>query len=135
MKKLPWYKDGLSFKCTGCGACCTGSPGYVWVSEEEMKEMAEFLKISLPEFIKQYTRQVHGRYSLLEDRKTYDCIFLKGKQCTLYNARPKQCRTYPWWPENLESREAWNEEGKRCEGINHPEASLVPFAEIVKEIE
>ena len=21
----PWYKDGLRFKCTGCGDCCTGA--------------------------------------------------------------------------------------------------------------
>jgi len=43
----PWYQDGLRFKCTGCGQCCTGSPGYVWVSPEEAEAMAKHLKIPL----------------------------------------------------------------------------------------
>ena len=32
----PWYAEGLRFKCTECGQCCTGAPGYVWVNEEEV---------------------------------------------------------------------------------------------------
>ncbi len=127
----PWYKDGLRFKCTGCGKCCTGSPGYVWVNEEEIHEMAEFLKISPEQFVQKYTRKVANRLALLEHARTYDCVFLKeGKICTLYTARPTQCRTYPWWPENLESKKAWEEESKRCEGINHEEAPLISLGEI-----
>ena len=38
----PWYRDGLAFSCTRCGACCTGGPGYVWVSPEEIEELARF---------------------------------------------------------------------------------------------
>jgi len=30
----PWYADGLSFTCTCSGNCCTGGPGFVWMSEE-----------------------------------------------------------------------------------------------------
>eukprot|EP00961_Rhodomonas_salina_P046921 629705-Rhodomonas_salina.2 len=31
---------------------------------------------------------------------------MKGKAiCSLYEARPKQCRTWPFWPENLASPE------------------------------
>ena len=40
--KTPWYRDGLAFSCTRCGACCTGAPGYVWVSAEEIEQLAEF---------------------------------------------------------------------------------------------
>jgi len=39
-KKELWYKPGLRFKCTECGACCTGAPGYVWISEKEIKAVA-----------------------------------------------------------------------------------------------
>ena len=59
----PWYKDGLRFACTQCGKCCTGSPGYVWITEEEVVKMAAFLKISVPEFMRTYTREVNGRLS------------------------------------------------------------------------
>ncbi|NDE82605.1 MAG: YkgJ family cysteine cluster protein [Chlamydiia bacterium] len=87
MKKLPvlpWYKEGLSFNCTQCGACCTGSPGYVWISDEEIVEMASFLKVSLEEFIKKFTRSIYGKRALREDPKNYDCVFLKDNTCTLY---------------------------------------------------
>src|SRR5437762_2532036 len=39
----PWYRDGLRFRCTRCGHCCTGAPGYVWVTPEELQALADFL--------------------------------------------------------------------------------------------
>ena len=36
----PWYRDGLKFACTGCGDCCTGEPGYVWVNKAEIETLA-----------------------------------------------------------------------------------------------
>ncbi len=132
VNEKPWYKEGLKFKCTGCGKCCTGSPGYVWIDEGEAVEMAKFLQISPEEFVEKYTRNVSGQLSLRENSKTYDCVFLKDKQCTVYGARPYQCRKFPWWPENLESKTAWEEAGKRCEGIDHPDAPLISLGEIQK---
>ncbi|MFI5334876.1 MAG: YkgJ family cysteine cluster protein [Chlamydiales bacterium] len=129
----PWYKKGLHFNCTQCGACCTGSPGYVWIDEKEIEAMAKFLKISDEEFVKRYTRKVQGRLSLIEHPKTFDCVFLKERKCLLYNARPRQCKTFPWWSENLASKEAWEETAKRCEGINQPDAPLINFGEIEKQ--
>ena len=39
----PWYKDGLQFTCTQCGDCCTGAPGVVWVTDDELREIADYL--------------------------------------------------------------------------------------------
>lgn len=129
----PWYKDGLRFNCTQCGKCCTGGPGYVWVEEKEIEAMAAFLKITVEEFILKYTRQAHGRRALLEDRRSYDCVFLKGrKTCTVYGARPRQCRTFPWWKENLDTPESWKKAAMSCEGIN-PDAPIVSLTEIQKQ--
>jgi Fe-S-cluster containining protein len=128
----PWYKEGLRFKCTGCGQCCTGSPGYVWIEESEAQAMADALQISLEEFVKKYTRRIGGRVSLREDPRNFDCVFLEGKQCKVYTARPKQCRTFPWWQENVETQEQWKEAAIRCEGINHPDAPLISLDEIQK---
>jgi Fe-S-cluster containining protein len=125
-----WYKEGLRFKCTGCGECCTGSPGHVWVNDEEITELADHLQISIEVFIKLYTRRIGNRRSLKEHPKNYDCVFLKERKCLVYSARPTQCRTYPWWPENLASRKAWEEEKQRCEGIEHPDAPLVSVHDI-----
>jgi Fe-S-cluster containining protein len=133
-KSLPWYKEGLRFQCTGCGGCCTGSPGFVWVGEEEINALSNLLQITPQEFIRTYTKKVGFRLSLLEHPRTFDCVFLKGKQCQVYSARPKQCRTFPWWEDHLHSKEAWKEAIDRCEGIDHADAPLVPFEEIQKEL-
>jgi Fe-S-cluster containining protein len=129
-----WYKEGLRFNCTGCGKCCTGAPGYVWISDAEIEKMAKFLQISPNEFQRKYTRKIAGRLSLLEDPRTYDCIFLKDNHCQIYPSRPKQCCSFPWWIENLKTKEAWEKEALRCEGINHPDAPLISFEEIETQL-
>lgn len=129
----PWYEHGLKFKCTECGKCCTGAPGYIWLTEEEMIQIANHLNLSLDDFCKKYIRQVKGRFSLLERPVTYDCIFLEGKSCKIYAHRPTQCRTFPWWPQNLKSIEDWNEAAKFCEGIRK-EAPVVAYDTIREQL-
>lgn len=128
----PWYAKGLCFSCTGCGACCTGSPGYVWVSEEEIIEIAAFLEITVDDFSRRFLRWVKGKYSLIELPKTYDCVFLKDKKCQIYSVRPVQCRTFPWWPKHLASSQDWEDLKGYCEGVD-PEAPVVSFEEIEKQ--
>lgn len=131
-KEQPWYAKGLNFKCTECGQCCTGAPGYVWVNEQEITQMAEHLNLSIEEFSKRYLRQVNGRLSLTEHSKTYDCVFLKNKKCQIYSCRPTQCRTFPWWPWNLKSEKDWQEAAQHCEGIRS-DAPLVEFSHIEEQ--
>jgi Fe-S-cluster containining protein len=112
----PWYKGGLRFECTGCGNCCTGAPGYVWVNSREIEALAGHLAMSVEEFGRRYLRRVRDRYSLLE-RSNGDCIFFReGKGCTVYQARPRQCRTFPFWPEHLRSPSTWEELKASCPG-------------------
>lgn len=129
----PWYAHGLSFSCTGCGKCCTGSPGYVWVSPEEIEQMASYLNLSVEEFSRCYIRRVKGRFSLIEHAKTYDCVFLKDNQCQIYPVRPTQCRTYPWWPQNLKSEKDWQQAAAYCEGIR-PHHPTVPVDTIQEQL-
>lgn len=134
---LPWYKEGLKFQCTECGKCCTGSPGYVMVTQEEMEAAAQFLGISLELFKKKYVRSLNNGYALIEKKTSegnYDCIFLQEKKCLIYPTRPKQCRTYPWWKENLNSEESWRLASHDCEGIRE-EAPLVPYSHIKEQLE
>lgn len=128
----PWYAKGLHFECTGCGQCCTGAPGYVWVNEDEIQRIADYLKLDIQDFKFRYLRQVKGRYSLIEFPKTYDCIFLKDKKCQIYPVRPIQCRTFPWWPKNLKSENDWKECARYCEGIQN-EAPLVSIETIEEQ--
>lgn len=129
---LPWYKDGLRFKCTECGKCCTGSPGFVWITKEEISAMADFLNIPVELFKRKYIRSRDNRYALIEKKTAngdYECIFLKDKKCQVYKARPTQCRTFPWWKENLTTEESWKLAAKECEGISI-NAPLVPYSQI-----
>src|SRR5581483_2099839 len=99
--KPPWYRDGLSFSCTRCGACCTGAPGYVWVNAEEIERIAAFRGETVERFSKQFVRRVGEHFSLVE-KPGGDCIFWeKERGCTVYPARPAQCQTWPFWPENI----------------------------------
>ena len=137
MKDRPWYADGLQFTCSQCGNCCTGGPGFVWISKEEIGRMAAHLQLTTEELIDQHCRKIGARYSLNENRnsrKEFDCTFLKEiavesatgdaeakstrRVCTVYPVRPLQCRTWPFWKSNLEDQEAWDEAAVRCHGMN-----------------
>lgn len=133
VEEKSWYSNGLSFSCTECGKCCTGAPGYVWITEQEIIKAAEFLNLSIEQFTNQYLRVVEGRISLKENSQNFDCIFLKEKKCHIYPVRPKQCRTFPWWKRNLESQEAWNEAALFCEGINNS-SEKVSFEKIEEQL-
>ena len=127
---FPWYKEGLRFSCTECGKCCTGTPGLIFVSEEEMQKMAEYLSLPLDLFKRKYTKKRDNRYLLVELKsKNFSCVFLENKKCSIYPVRPIQCQTFPWWKENLKSKESWLDLATACEGIRE-EAEVVPFTEI-----
>lgn len=130
----PWYHEGLRFKCTGCGKCCTGK-GYVWLQEEDVKHLSKELNFTEEEFIQKYTRQVGFDLALIDNPRSDDCIFLEDQKfCKVYKNRPKQCQTYPWWSQNLESISGWEEAKQRCEGIDHPDAPLIPLSKIKEEL-
>jgi len=65
-EQQPWYKDGLRFTCTQCGNCCTGPEGVVWVNEEEVRQIAEYLGKSVGEMRLEHTHLVSRRVSLKE---------------------------------------------------------------------
>ena len=114
--EAPWFRDGLSFACTRCGGCCTGAPGFVWVDAEEIARIAEYRGEDLDVFSRAFVRRVGPRYSLKE-KPGGDCIFWDRKVgCTVYPARPAQCQTWPFWPENVETAEAWQHVTTVCPG-------------------
>ena len=60
----PWYQDGLRFTCTRCGNCCTGAPGYVWVTPAELEALAAHLGEPVETVRAVYTWEEQGRRSL-----------------------------------------------------------------------
>ncbi len=108
-----WYGEGLPFQCTQCGHCCR-IEGYVWISSAEIEQIAEFLGLEVKEFRRRYLMRVGKKWSLKE-KKNFDCVFW-DEGCTVYPVRPSQCRTFPFWPENLQNVETWLEIVEECPG-------------------
>ena len=133
MSEKPWYHRGLCFQCTGCGDCCTGAPGYVWVNKAEIEAIAASIKVDLDVFEKHYVRSVGIRKSLVEFRNG-DCVFFDSEKriCQIYGVRPRQCRTWPFWQSNLRSPEAWQEMAEWCPGANR--GQRVPLDKIQKQL-
>lgn len=129
MSDLPWYNTGLRFECTQCGDCCTGAPGYVWVNNEEIAAIAKLVGLEPEAFEDQYVRRVGARKSLVEF-PSGDCVFFDGqtRKCTVYDARPRQCRTWPFWDSNLKKPEEWDYTCTVCPGSG--KGKLYPLEEI-----
>lgn len=103
-----FYKEGLHFECQGSGKCCVsrGQYGFVYLTKEDRKLMADSLNLSAGEFKKRYVKVTDGVSHLVQPEESDDCVFLKHNRCEVYEARPTQCRTWPFWPENMNSK-AW----------------------------
>ena len=115
--KQPWYKDGLKFQCTGCGDCCTGAPGYVWVNKEEIANLAARVGMDRTNS-NRTTSATSACEKASNEYKNGDCVFFDGKtrKCKVYEARPRQCRTWPFWDSNVRTPEAWAQTCQVCPG-------------------
>jgi len=118
-------KEGFNFAfdqnaCIECeGNCCIGESGYVWLTPKEIELISEYLNMSEKEFIKLHTRKIRYKRSLKEimlDEKNFVCEFfdLKNRRCLIYEVRPNQCRTFPFWEHFINNR---SEVEKECPGI------------------
>jgi Fe-S-cluster containining protein len=118
-----WYRAGLHFACVACGRCCAGpGQGYIWATKPEIELIAKHLNVTPEELRCRFLRRVGLRTSIIEHSITKDCIFLRAiggtRQCAIYPVRPAQCRSWPFWPENLLGPEAWSRAAMGCPGIN-----------------
>lgn len=115
-----FFDHGLEFECQKCLYCCSVEPGFVYLSRKDLDRLVSSTDLSEKEFINTYCRYVDMGdcyYIALKEKENYDCIFLSDNGCKVYSARPLQCRTYPFWPSIIRSKEAWNDEKKCCPGI------------------
>lgn len=110
MKK--WYSKGLKFSCKGSGKCCTsrGDYGFVYMSLVDRQNMAKHFGLKTTEFTIKYCDNIEGVFYLKNHADEPDCIFLTDNKCEVYKARPTQCATWPFWPENLKSKRNWQKE-------------------------
>ncbi|HUW55147.1 MAG TPA: YkgJ family cysteine cluster protein [Planctomycetota bacterium] len=110
-----WFAEGIRFECRRCGTCCRGEPGYVWVTTEEIRRMAEHLGMAPVDFAKEYVRREGTKLSLKE-HENGDCVLWK-ESCVVYECRPAQCRGFPFWTHALKSKAAFAEVTRTCPGV------------------
>lgn len=128
--------QGLRFACTMCGNCCSGPPGYVIVSDDECAALAKRHGLTPAQFKACYTHKEDEGLSLNEKDSAFgkDCIFLDrdtipGKAvCGVYEDRPIQCRTWPFWPSVVKSPGTWASAKRTCPGID--KGPLTPVVQI-----
>lgn len=117
-------RGGLPFDCTGCGDCCKVE-GDVWLSPSEAADMAASLKLTSQSFDDAHCDVIEegsGWRRLISVAPSASglggCTFLTTQGgCGVYETRPQQCISYPFWPRILRSPEAWDREIGACEGI------------------
>ena len=97
-----FYDRGLKFSCNGCRYCCGVEPGYVFLCEADIARLCAFLHMERGQFLSTYCRRT-----------------AESGLCAVYEARPVQCRTYPFWDTIVKDRQSWEAEGAFCPGINH----------------
>lgn len=141
---VPWYlTSGVRFDCTGCSKCCKVK-GDVWATDRESAQMAKSLGLTFASFQAEYQSKADTPpgWNVLKSADG-PCIFLAADgKCSIYDARPLQCRAYPFWPEVSGSRATWEAEavlpddakgpGRRwspitggCEGLSE-DAAWIP---------
>ena len=100
-------KDGYSYTfdpkaCDSCeGRCCTGESGYIYVSKNEIENISSLLNLNVNDFVSKYLFKKSYKYSIkeLKHNDSYECVFYnrENNACGIYDARPLQCRTFPFW--------------------------------------
>jgi uncharacterized protein len=112
--------DAIRFRCQeGCTRCCEVK-GYVYLSESDLTKAAAFLGLHPADFEARYVIR-YAKSLRLKKPRTAQCHFLTGAGCSIHPAKPTQCRLYPFWPELVEDRSAWETEARSCPGIGQGE--------------
>ena len=96
----------------------------MYLSENDLSRLANEMQMDYTAFIKTWCRWVmftQGRERLsLREKSNFDCIFWNDG-CVVYQARPLQCRAFPFWDSLLCSRQAWEAAAIDCPGMNNGE--------------
>ena len=112
-----FYHDGIRFSCQGDGKCCLnhGRHTYVYVTFNDRKRLAEHFGMTLLQFTKRYTRASDGLVHLKDPER--DCPFFRDSRCSVHAMRPWQCRTWPFWPENMHPKVWERDVASFCPGV------------------
>ena len=108
--------EGLRFACQpGCTECCK-QKGFVYLSNDDILRAATYLRMTREAFEWKYVYRTSKR-ARLRVPAVSNCHFLTESGCSIHEAKPTQCRIFPFWPELVDSRRAWRKTAVYCPGI------------------
>ena len=108
--------ESFRFACVpGCTHCCR-QQGFVYLTEENLRRMAAFLRLSAAAFERKYVYRTRHLLRLRKPRGS-QCHFLREQGCAVHPVKPVQCAAFPFWPELVARRAAWNQAARYCPGI------------------
>src|SRR5581483_2499691 len=118
----------LRFQCQpGCTNCCT-QKGFVYVTEEDLRRIATFLKLTAAEFERCYVYRTKHLLRLRIPRQS-QCHFLREGGCSIHAVKPTQCRIFPFWPELVDDQKEWFKTRAWCPGIGKGELVQIERAQ------
>lgn len=94
----------MGFKCNHCGFCCKGEKGIeVNLTLGDIYRICEHEMITIDEFFEKYgglkpfgDPRYPGEYEV-DIGLDMPCKFWKNGKCSIYEARPLNCRIFPYW--------------------------------------
>ncbi len=108
--------DPLRFACQpGCIACCQRK-GFVYLTVEDVARAADYLGVTAREFEKRFIYRTKNLRRLRIPRGGL-CRFLRPDGCAIHEAKPTQCRLFPFWPEVADHSRSWKKTAQWCPGI------------------
>jgi len=123
----------LRFECQpGCTKCCE-QQGFVYVTEDDIVRIAEYLQLTAEAFEQRYVYRTKNLRRLRVPRHA-QCEFLAEGGCSIHAVKPTQCRTFPFWPELVETWRAWHETGAWCPGIGKGELVNIELIQSTAEV-
>ena len=119
----------MNFECQeSCkGKCCKlnreAEKSFIFLSETEAHQIAMISGERIEQFAilaefdsTRFTKKKSKQW-YLNNSGLAACRFFKKGKCSIYDFRPTQCATFPYWPENM-TKKGWKQIGEFCPGID-----------------
>ncbi len=113
------------FECQQCGECCKGFGG-TYVSDADIRAIAEYLGEDLQGFTDRYCQPSGSRWVLAQAEDGY-CVFCQDRRCRIHPVKPRMCRQWPFISSVLQDIGNWYIMANFCPGMRTdlPESAIV----------
>jgi Fe-S-cluster containining protein len=93
----------------------------VYVAKDELADLAHARGLAVEQLCAQELFPFTDGYSVME-KESGECLYLgEDGGCAVYAARPRQCRTFPFWRKLLRDPRKWKQYAANCPGMDHGE--------------